>query len=358
MFAWWLVLTRRPIPHSRPWITESELERVRHAGMSRLLDGSFYADTFHAHLNRWTSCDSTVVSRSGTTALSEILSLVPDEPRREAILPTYVCRQVWDAVSNAGFRPVLVDVCDSGLLDLDSVEASLSQRTRIVIAVDLFGYPADTSSLSNLIATRGLRTEIIRDSCHSSGDATRVDFTESALATFYSFGATKLWTAGGAGGAYTVHSEGALGGRSKPILRSTEARTFPLSGLECSFGIAQLERYGEFRARRREIQSTYNQASPGLRRPTQRLVSGGDLYRYTFLARQGFEFAEAWFAERGIVVRRGVDALLHRLPEARSSRQFPQAETLYKRQVSVPFYPALDDVEVERVAEALAEYPR
>lgn len=346
------------IPHSRPWVTDSDLHLVRVAASSCQLSGNFYADAFSESLNLAGYGQGSITTRSGREALSEILALLPDEEGGEIILPTYVCREVWEAISQARFQPVLVDVDSVGLLDHNAVEAALTDRTQAVISVDLFGYKVDNTNLSRSIATTGLHARIIRDACHTLGGSTRDLPDEAIYATFYSFGATKPWTAGGVGGAYTLGNEDALAHRHGAKPRIQEETAFPLSGLEAAFGLAQMGRLEEFRERRRVIRGIYDQASEGLDCPAKRTLPEGDLYRYTFLATQGYEFAEAWFAERGITVRRGVDALLHWISEANDDHRFPQSEAIYQQQVSIPFYPGLDDVAIDRVATALGDYPR
>jgi len=64
-----------------------------------------------------------------------------------------------------------------------------------------------------------------------------------------------------------------------------------------------------------------------------------------------FETIRARFAEHGVHVRRGVDALLHR-EGAHAASEFPNTERLFAETVSIPIYPALRDDEQDRVIAA------
>ena len=59
------------------------------------------------------------------------------------------------------------------------------------------------------------------------------------------------------------------------------------------------------------------------------------------------------FLEKGIIVRRGVDELLHRTMGL-DDQKFPNSVELFETNLSIPFYPALEEHEIERVAESLA----
>jgi len=100
-------------------------------------------------------------------ALNVFAELRPDRP--EVIVPAYICRSVVATVAACGLRPVPVDVTQDLNLDADAVERSLSERTLAVIAVHLYGCPADIERLERLCRDR--RIFLIDDAAAVQGIA-------------------------------------------------------------------------------------------------------------------------------------------------------------------------------------------
>ena len=87
-------------------------------------------------------------------------------------MPAYTCSVVAHAVVASGNRPRFVDIALPDYnMDLDCVEAALSERTGAVIATHLFGYPLDVSRLQEIVSAAearfGTRIAIIQDCAHS-----------------------------------------------------------------------------------------------------------------------------------------------------------------------------------------------
>jgi len=174
----------------------------------------------------------------------------------------------------------------------------------------------------------------------------------------FSFHPTKCLTTGEGG--LAVAADPNLNTRMRAIRDGRLASRVllaPMSDLAAALGLTQLARYDHALERRRAIARTYRRALGDeapfyLRRtPWDRTMH----FRFIVTAADGFEKAAELFASRGVIVRRAVDTLLHRL-EGRSDRMFPVATDLFDTLVSVPIYPALTDDEVERVAGALAAW--
>lgn len=349
------------IPHSRPMVSSSDEESVAKALRSGLLDGSFWMDEFTNALNSLLGSGRVLVTRTATEALALLLSDACDGPRGEVILPTYVCRDVETAIIKAGLIPVHADVDLMGVITGEQVEARITTNTAAVIAVNLFGHPAPTDVIHRVVSDKLGQRLVIEDACHSlafpDGPSSHRASGSGGLPTVYSFGATKCLTAGGAGGAIQLPRtwEGSQLDSSSVGLGGNRS---PLSGLESAMGLSQIAQYPSMRERRQRIRGHFDEHATGLFVPSRDHAPVAELFRYVFHSRLGFDHAEAWFSERSIVVRRGVDSLLRRGNPSDSSQEYPQAEWLHQHTVSIPFYPALSDAEVSRVAEALSRYPR
>jgi dTDP-3-amino-3,4,6-trideoxy-alpha-D-glucose transaminase len=105
---------------------------------------------------------------SGTAALEIALRALGIGPGDEVIVPTYSFIATAEAVSTVGATPVIVDVDpETALITAEIVEAALTERTRCVIPVHLFGRPVEMVPLLALCRARGIA--VVEDACQAHG---------------------------------------------------------------------------------------------------------------------------------------------------------------------------------------------
>lgn len=339
------------IPHSRPWIADADVQVVTAILRSEMVGQGATVERFEAGFSHWLGMNQQGIAvSSGSAALQLALMALGVSSGDEVILPTYVCRSVFDAVRAAGGTPVLADVGHQGLVTPSDVAPIIGLRTKAVIVPHLFGAFADVA------AFRTFGVPIVED-CAQAVDRPEHWKIGGDIAVF-SFHPTKCLTTGEGGMAVAVDPN--LNARMRAIRDGRLASRVllaPMSDLAAALGLTQLGRYDHALERRRAIARTYRRALGDeapfhLRRtPWDRTMH----FRFVVTAADGVEKAVEIFASRGVIVRRAVDTLLHRL-EGRSDRMFPVATELFETLVSVPIYPALSDDEVERVSGALAAW--
>lgn len=333
------------IPHSAPWITAEDRAAVDRCLASGQIASGALASRFEDDVARQAGARFVRSAPDGTAALTCALRLLGVEPGDEVVLPTYVCIDVERAIRAVGAQPRFADVGPDGTLTTGTVEQAVTDRTRAIIAVHTFGHICDIAPL------RAFGVPVVEDACQAFAFETAAG-RAGTLGDIgvYSFHATKCLTTG-EGGMIVSNTVDVAD------LGDTQDAPLPaLSDLQAALGLAQLSRYDTFVARRASIRAAYEAAIAQRATSTARLAAT-HLFRFTVPLRQGttFDAAAAYFEHRGIALRRGVDALLHRahgLPDS----DFPQAADLFARNASVPFYPALSDEQVNVVALALAEY--
>lgn len=136
----------------------------------------------------------------GTTAIHLALQAIAERSGTgEVIIPTVSCASVAQIVGFAGFSVVFADIdLDSFTLSPESVAAKLSPRTRAILPIHLFGYPAKMDALRELARPRGIF--LIEDACHALGGSLGGRRLGS-LGDFgvFSFGGTKALNIGGGG---------------------------------------------------------------------------------------------------------------------------------------------------------------
>ena len=125
-----------------------------------------------------------------------------------------------------------------------------------------------------------------------------------------------------------------------------------MTDLQAALGFSQLSRYPIFLRRRRFIAERYFDVLSDC--PVvlpDRMRHKSIFFRFPIRVSGNFERIRKRFAEEGIHVRQGVDAMLHR-SMSQSQKKFPNAERLFAETVSLPIYPALTEREQRRVISA------
>lgn len=289
---------------------------------------------------------------SGSAALELALRALDVGPGDEVVIPTYVCDALHHAVSRTGATPVLADADRATLsLSAEDARARLTPRTRCIIAPHAFGLAAD------LRALLALGVPVIEDCAQTL--AARLDgrpvgsFGALAVCSFY---ATKLLTTG---------EGGAVAGPEALIARVRDARDYDerddlaprlnakLSDLAAALGRSQLARFDTFVARRRAVAARYREqlrAVPCV--PPADLGERHVYHRFVVEVDRPPDVVRRSLAARGVAARRPVYRPAHR---ALGLDDFPEADRLWRRTLSLPCYPTLTDGEIDLVATALAE---
>ena len=344
-------MTNPTIPHSRPWITSEDRDAVSKLLASGMIDAGETARLFESEVVRRCGATCAVSQASGTSALVLALRVLGIADGDEVIIPTYVCRNVMEAVMAVGATPVLADVNDHGLLPVDSVRGRMSSKTRAIVAVHIFGFPCDVAAL------RSIGIPVIEDACQAFG--LRVGNSEAGslgdLGVF-SFHATKLLTTGEGGMLVTSDRHHLRIARALTEAgEEPRPRQFaPLCDLQAALGRSQLARFDDMLSRRLSIAQDYDRAICGSSWLVKRRVATNCCFRYIAHATGTFHEASDAFARRGILVRRGVDELLHRTL-GMDDWAFPNSVRLFESTVSIPCYPSLSQTEVDRIVATLRE---
>lgn len=335
------------ISHSKPHLTAADHGAITTVLKSKMIAEGTLVRDFERALSQYLGLKGGVATPSGTGALFLALKALEVGENDEVILPTYVCRSVWDAARATGARPILCDVGDDWCMNLDTIKPCVTSKTKAIIIVHTFGIMADVGPICEI----GI--PVIEDCCQSLGARSygRMAGTFGQLAVV-SFHATKL-LATGEGGMVLTDDADLLrklnllkhGGKESPATRYRQ----PLSDLQAALGLSQLRRYDSFLQRRRLIADYYFDHLKNLSIRLPYLIRDRSIFfRFPLRVRGDFEQLRVSFDTEGIQVRHGVDTLLHRLFRMDSSR-FPVAEKCFSETLSIPLYPALTRKECIRI---------
>jgi len=290
---------------------------------------------------------------SGSSALRLALLALDVGPGDEVVLPAYACVSLANAVLALGARVVPAEVSPGTWnLDPDAVKASLSARTRAIVAVHTFGFPATITAL------RGLGPTVIEDCAHALGPAAsgrpyggRGDV---AIASFY---ATKL-VAGGEGGAVLCDDsalaatiEQARDGSDQPA--SATRLNDKMSDIEAAVIAVQLRRLAEFVARRaaaaRRDETLLRPVADALGLVLPDPEADRIWYRYAVEVKPHAESVVRDMLAHGVAAAQPIYDWLP--PDTAAA--CPVAARAYRHLVSLPLYPSLSVAEQDAVVAAL-----
>jgi len=321
---------------------------------------------------------------SGTAALHLALLALGLGPGDEVITTpmTFVATSL--AILHTGARPVFVDVePHTGNLDVTQVAAAVTPRTKAILPVHLYGQMVDMRGLKAL--AEGANLLLIEDAAHClEGERDGVRVGELADAACFSFYATKSITCG-EGGALTTnhdflmeplkklrlhgmstHAEDRYTGRYRHYNVDVEGWKYNMPNLAAALLIDQIDEIEARRQERERLALFYRDrlaGLPGLDLPT--LLPG---------VKQGHHLFTIWVdpARRDAILwalqEKGVGVAVNYRPchlytlfrERYGHREgdFPHAERIGQRTISLPLYPGLRDEEAEYVADAVREVVR
>jgi dTDP-4-amino-4,6-dideoxygalactose transaminase len=307
---------------------------------------------------------------SGLDALRLALVAIEPEPGEEAILPANTYVATAEAVVQAGLVPVLADVSTRDYnVDHDAVKAAVTSRTRVVVAVHLYGQMADTVRLLADARSRGL--DVVEDACQAHG-ARRDGLGAGAAgrAGAFSFYPGKNLGAFGDAGALVTGDE-RLAARVRALREHGQTAkhrheavgyTARLDTVQAAVLLRKLPLLPGWTEERRTIACAYSEALAGvgdLRLPP--VPPGSEPVWHLYEIRTGrADKLAAFLEERGVQTGRHYPSPVHLTPAfahlGHGPGAFPVSEALALELVSLPIYPGLGDDRLDIVVTAIREF--
>ena len=395
----------RNIPFSPPDMSEREAAMASEAILSGWITTGPKTKEFERRISQYCHTSRTVCLNSATAAMEMALRLIGVGPDDEVIVPAYTYTATASVTQHVGARLVFVDSQkDSVEMDYDKLAEAITERTKVIIPVDLGGVVADYDRIYEVIeAKRKLfrpsnelqkafgRIVILADAAHAFG-ASRCGKMCGEIADFtsFSFHAVKNLTTA-EGGALTwrdmpvkSREDGqdwddylykmaqlySLHGQNKDALAKTKLGAWEydiigpwykcnMTDIMAGIGLAQLERYPKMLERRYEIVSKYNDGLNGCNviLPEHRgadWCSSHHLYMVRLCGKGAEERNE--FIVR--MAERGIACNVHYKPLPMMTaykalgfdiKDFPNAYHLYENEVTLPLHTRLSDEDIEYV---------
>lgn len=159
----------RSLPITRPFLGDAELAAVRVPLETGWLVQGPLVREFEEKFARFTDASHAVATSSCTTALHLAVAALELRPGDEVIVPAFTWVSTPNVVEYMGARPVFCDVDLATFnLDVDQIEASITERTVGIIPVHLFGLCADLDPILALARKKGLWVVVSRSAFRST----------------------------------------------------------------------------------------------------------------------------------------------------------------------------------------------
>jgi perosamine synthetase len=313
---------------------------------------------------------------NGSAALDAAVAALDIGPGDEVILPTFTIISCAAAVSRLGATPVVVD-CDPKTwnMDVTAIESRVTERTRAIMPVHIYGLPVDMSPLLDIAKRHNLL--VIEDAAEMIGQTYRDKPCGSFgdISTF-SFYPNKHVTTGEGG--MIVTDDDALAERCRGLrnlamkaprrfVHDEIGWNFRMTNMQAALGLAQLERLDEFVPRKRRIFDRYTTLLsdiPSLQLPvacTEYAKNINWVYGVVISDDVPFDADEAMklLGEKKIATRPFFWPM-HEQPVYRNAglfdgEKYPNAERIARRGFYLPSGLSLRDDQIDRVSAAVHE---
>lgn len=388
----------RKIPFSPPDMTEAEVKEVREAILSGWITTGPKTKEFEQLIALCCGTKRAVCLNSATACMESVLRVLGVGPGDEVITSAYTYTASCSVICHVGATPVLIDTKPGSFeMDYEKMAGAITERTKVVIPVDLGGVPCDYEAIFKAVESKKYlfrpkndlqktfgRVIVMADAAHAFG-AKYGDKMVGEVADFtsFSFHAVKNLTTAEGGALTWISRDGmdddvlykkfqllSLHGQSKDALAKTKLGAWEydivapyykcnMTDIMAAIGLVQLKRYPELLYRRRQIINRYDERLKGLdiqtlNHYTEQHTSSGHLYITRLL--------DMTMEQRNEVIikmaERGIACNVHYKPLPMMTaykalgfdiKDYPNAFDMFHNEVTLPLHTCLSDEEVEYV---------
>ncbi len=391
------------IPFSPPDLTDAEINEVVSALKSGWITTGPKTKELEREVASFCHTDKAVCLSSQTSCAEMALRLLGIGEGDEVIVPAYTYTASAEVVCHVGAKLVFIDSQPDSLeMDYDAVEKAITDKTKVIIPVDLAGIPCDYDRIfsivekkkslfkpSNDIQSKFGRIIVCADTAHAFGSSWHGQPVGS-VADFsaFSFHAVKNFTTA-EGGALTwkpredLNDEEiykqvqlySLHGQSKDALSKNQLGSWEydilgpwykcnMTDIHAAIGLAQMKRYPSLLKHRREIIEKFDNAFKPLGvhtlpHFTDEYTSSGHLYLTRVFKKNGEPISDE--ERREIIIKmaeRGITTNVHFKPLPMMTgykklgfdiKDYPNAYAHYANEITLPLFSRLTDEEVDYI---------
>lgn len=363
------------IPVCEPDLSGKEEAYLLDAFRSGWLSAGSYVRAFEQAFADMAGTKQAVSTVSGTEALHLALAASGVGSGDEVILPAFTMVATALAVCYLNARPCLVDSeAETGNIDVSLIESRITERTKAIIPVHIYGHPAEMDSIRQLAGKYNLK--VIEDAAEAHGALYKGRPVGSlGDCACFSLYANKIVTTG-EGGMITTSDEALAEHlrRLKDFSRCPENRfvhtelaySLRMTNMQAAVGLAQVERVSESVERKRLLAARWTQALggiAGLRLPVEK--DGCRSVYWMYGIRVTAEFGMTAGSLMSALFARGVETRAFFVPFNKQpafnnmgyflDESYPVAEELGRQGLYLPSGLNISQEQIEKVAEAIKD---
>lgn len=392
------------IPFSPPDITEEEVEQVAEALRSGWITTGPKTKELEREVAEFCGVNRAVCLNSQTACAEMTLRLLGISEGDEIIVPAYTYTATASVVCHVGAKLVMVDVQKDSLeMDYDKLANVITEKTKVIIPVDLGGVPCDYNRIFSIVESKKElfhpvnklqeaigRVIVMTDAAHAFG-AEWNGKAVGSIADFsnFSFHAVKNFTTAEGGAVTWKDIEGidneeiyhqyqllSLHGQSKDALAKTQLGAWEydivgpwfkcnMTDVTAGIGLAQMKRYKGLLARRKEIIENYDAAFKALgievlNHYTEEYRSSGHLYitRIPGITLEQRHEIIVKMAEAGVACNvhyKPLPMMTAYRDMGFDIKDYPNAYNRFENEITLPLHTKLTDEEVEYIIEKYCE---
>ena len=394
------------IPFSPPYIDQDIIDEVESALRSGWITTGPKVKALEQEVIKLSGAPQALCVNSWTSGAMLMLKWFGIGPGDEVVIPAYTYSATALAVLHCGGTPVMIDINDDFTLDIQLIREKITANTKVIMPVDIAGWPCDYESINQLVNEPGVRNKfiskhknqeklgrilVLSDAAHSIG--AKVNQVETGLLTditIFSFHAVKNITTAEGGviclnlpAPFNNEEEYAylrmmtLNGQTKDAFSKSKAGGWRYDiidlGLKinmpdvcAAIGLAQIRKYDHnLLAERKRIFDQYSQAFSKLswaQVPPQDDGKRTSSYHLYALRIKGITESQR-DAIIDEISKTGVAVNVHFIPMPMLTlfktlgydiKDFPRSFDNYSREISLPIYPQLTTEQVAYIIEAVS----
>ena len=393
------------IPFSPPYVDQDVIDEVTDSLKSGWITTGPKVKALEQKIAGFVGISDVLCVNSWTSGMMLMLRWFGVGEGDEVIVPAYTYSATALAVMNVGAKPVMVDVQDDFNIDVEKISQAITDKTKVIVPVDIAGWPCDYDAINSLVQSPGVvgkfqpsgemqkklgRILVVSDAAHSIG-ATYKGKASGSLTdiTIFSLHAVKNVTTaeGGAiclnlpapfdnGELYDFLRVFSLNGQTKDAFTKTKAGGWRYDivsqGLKvnlpdvcAAIGLVQIQKYDErlLRERRKVFEhynSLFSPCSWAKLPPFKQNTTLSSCHIYALRIKDITEQQRDAIID--LISQEQIAVNVHFVPMPLLSlfkdkgydiSHFPSSYQQYKGEISLPIYPQLTGQQVEMVAEGV-----
>ncbi|MDL2212317.1 aminotransferase class I/II-fold pyridoxal phosphate-dependent enzyme, partial [Erysipelotrichaceae bacterium OttesenSCG-928-M19] len=385
------------IPYGRQEILDEDIEAVISTLKAELITQGPMVEEFEESIARYHNVKHAIAFSNGTTALHAAYYALGVREGDEIISPAMTFVASSNGGVYCGATPVLVDIdLETNCIDINQIEAAITDKTKTICAVSLAGYPVDLKKVREIADKHNLH--VIHDGAHAIGARREGSFNlDNADFTMFSFHPVKHITTG-EGGMLLTNSD--MFAKNARLFRThgitkvkeemniyegpwsyemiDEGNNYRLNDFQCALGYSQFKRIEKNLKRRNLIAKRYNEAFSQCAdiiipphfdlsnfsetTDVKTIANLNSYHLYTLRLKDNSQRLDFY----NYLKENGIFAQIHYIPISwfkfyqdnygYKKTDFKNANEYYESEVSLPMYHALTDEEQEYVIKVVLDY--